>query len=79
MSCDCADPREYKEPEVAKRIDAGLKKITSPDGWLELYQCEHCGSYWEKYYPYPESQGGGPSRLHKVTVEYAREKYGVGA
>ena len=77
MKCDCANPREYEEPEVEKRINAGLKKITSPDGWLELYQCKYCGSYWEKYYQYPEAQGGGPSSLRKVTPEYAKVKYGI--
>jgi hypothetical protein len=77
MKCDCADSKEYDEPDVEKRIRAGLKKVVSPDGWLVLYQCENCGSYWEKYYKYPEAQGGGPSSLHRVTPEYAKEKYGI--
>lgn len=79
MRCNCAGSKEFREPEVEGRIKQGLRIVTSPDGWLTLYRCEQCGLYWEKYYPYGESQGGGPSRLHKVTSEYAKEKYGVGA
>lgn len=78
MNCKCSDEEEFKEPNVEPRIKEGLRRVTTSMGsWLTLYRCDYCGLYWEKYYPFSEAQGGGPTRLRKVSNEYAMEKYGI--
>ena len=78
MKCNCSREEEFKEPHVEPRIKGGLRKIaTLQGGWLTLYKCAYCDSYWEKYYPFSEAHGGGPTRLRKISNEYAMERYGI--
>lgn len=77
MRCDCELRQEYREPDVEPRVKAGLVEIKSPDGYSVLYRCKYCDEYWEKYHPWAESHGAGPSRLHRINVEQAEVKYGI--
>jgi hypothetical protein len=57
-------------------IDHVLKKVTdSPDsgGWETLFQDRYC----ERVYPQSEMHGGGPPRLHALTLEEVEGKYRI--
>jgi hypothetical protein len=68
--------------EVCERINrlvgSHLQKVTSdPSGWETLYRDPEDDRYWELTYPKSELHGGGPPQLRAVSVDEAREKYGV--
>jgi len=46
-------------------------------GWNTLYRDPNDRRYWELTFPQSELQGGGPPQLKCVTVEEAKEKYGL--
>lgn len=77
MRCTCESHKVFQEPDLEAKISSGLSEVKSLGGWFTLYQCQVCGSYWEKHYPQGEYHGGGPAELRRVNEEYIREKYGV--
>ncbi len=79
MKCTCEKRSVFQEPEVKTKITSGLSEIKNVGGWFTLYKCAGCNSFWEKHYPQGEYHGGGPAELRKVSTEYAKEKYSVGA
>lgn len=57
-----------------------LHKITdSPlwGAWETLYRDPNDGRFWERTYPQSEMHGGGPPQLRCLTLDEARQKYGV--
>ena len=44
--------------------------------WETLYRDPDDGRYWEKTYPRSEMRGGGPPKLHTISSDLIREKYG---
>jgi hypothetical protein len=77
MRCICSTKNEIKEPEAKKVIKEYMDEIKRLSGWEILYACKVCGSYWEIFYPYSESHGGGPIRLRKMNNADAGKKYHV--
>jgi hypothetical protein len=61
-------------------IEHVLREVAvSPDGggWETLYRDPGDGRFWERVYPHSEMHGGGPPRLHVLTIDEVREKYGT--
>ena len=76
-NCNCDNEKRIAEigPE---EFTSGLSKLKiDPNDWNILYRCEKCGSLWEKYFPYGERHGGGPTAVRKVTLSQAKEKYEI--
>jgi hypothetical protein len=68
--------------EVCKRIfvltKSHLREIgRDASGWNTLYRDPTDGRYWELGYPQGELHGGGPPELRCLTVEQAKEKFGM--
>ncbi len=40
-----------------------------------LYKEKETNIFWETFYPYDESQGGGPVALRKVDGEFVKKNY----
>jgi len=60
-------------------IEHYLSKVAdnpSTGGWATAYQDPNDGRYWERTYPQSEMHGGGPPRLHVLTNDEFRRKYG---
>jgi hypothetical protein len=58
-----------------------LRKVAdSPKvgAWETVYQDPSDGRYWERTYPQSEMHGGGPPRLHTLTNDEFKRRYGGG-
>ena len=51
--------------------------VVNGETWEVLYCCPDTGRYWKKTYPDAEYHGGGAPELEQVSLEVAREDFGV--
>lgn len=59
-------------------ISQDLKRVaTDSSGWDILYMDPQDGRYWELTYPESHMHGGGPPTLTNLSMEQARNKYGI--
>lgn len=78
MKCSCLEDKILKNTKMSEKITSDLKEIKKAmGGWLTLYECLKCETFWEKHYPHSELQGGGEPELHQVDAKYVKEKYGI--
>lgn len=45
------------------------------EAWTALYRCPKTGELWKRYYPFPESHGGGPARFIKISQDEALKEF----
>jgi hypothetical protein len=57
---------------LAERLE---RLAMDSSGWEGLYRHGRTGRLWELTYPHSEMHGGGPKRLHAISVEAAAMKY----
>ena len=72
--------RQMTADPVTRRIEAltlqGLEQVAD-GGWTKLYRDPIDGRYWELTYPRGEMHGGGPPALTLLTLDMARQRYGI--
>ncbi|MGQ0430294.1 MAG: Imm27 family immunity protein [Gammaproteobacteria bacterium] len=76
-----AGSRKLKADTTCDRIGWLVSEYLVPlsadsGGWDELYRDPETGYLWERSWPQPELNGGGPPRLARIEPAAARAKYG---
>ena len=75
--CNCKEEYEIiGHREVKNKINISLIKIgMRGTGWIDLYKCKSCKTFWEKSYPEGVRHDVGPPHLKKVDNEYIVKNY----
>jgi hypothetical protein len=73
------DRTDHRGRPAATPTAPPFKEINASGGWDVLYRDPRDGRFWELTYPHGDVQGGGPPRLHLLSVEELRGKYSFDA